>query len=1142
MNLPKLSINRPVTITMFFLGIVLLGFISWGRLPQELFPPINYPQITVMTSYEGAAPEEIETLITKIIEEATGTVNNVKRISSTSKEGLSLVMVEFNWGTNMDFASLSVREKIDLIKERLPRDAKEPIVVKYNPFDLPVMTISVTSPTRAPLELRHICKKVIKDELEKIEGVASVEITGGLEREILVEVDQPRLMASGLSILEVVNSLKMANLNYPAGTIKESFYEYLIRTIGEFQTVGEIKDIATAVEEPERESEEAQTREEQEKLKNKPKRLVYLRDIARIKDTTKERDSISRYNGKENISLSVRKQSGANTVLVADSIRKAIPKLKQGLADVGVEIVYDQSKFIRSSISSVTNAAVQGGILSFLVLFFFLKSISASLIITSAIPISIAAVFSLMLLTGVSINVISLGGLALGVGMVVDNANVVLEAIFLKGGSKKEAALEGTNEVVNAITGSTLTTIAVFLPTIFVIGIAGQLFKELAFTITFSLIVSLVMAVSLVPVFASFSRPSAAGGKKILATRMMEWFRLEENLPFFFKHRLALSGVITAIFLISCFLLFSVDREFLPRIDQRQFILKVEKSPGTPLKNTDEVVRDIEKALFNIPEVKEVTVNIGSSKDRPAEEALETLGSHQAQILVNLKSKKEMKSGYARSTNEVVQYLKKVLAPKELQEKMVIEYIAQESFLKTAFGEQAPIVLEVKSTDLDRVSLVSEELKQGLEGINGLYGVKTSLVLPSPETKVNIIKDRASLYNLSVRDIAMTTQVAIKGYVSTKFKERKEGEEVDIRVRLRESDRSDFTNLRNILIYSQLRNLQVALSEVAYLTRGRGPTQIKRLDQQRAASISANVSQQRSFNRARRDVDILINRIGKRFPDTRISSGGQAQAMKESFNSLRFALILSLVLVYMIMAGQFESLWQPFVIMFTLPLSIIGVAVALILTRTPISAVALLGMIMLGGIVVNNGIVLIDYANLLIRQQGLSTKDALAQASARRLRPILMTSLTTILGLLPLGLGIGEGSELMAPLAITVMGGLTSSTFLTLFVIPIIYLMFEQLISHPVFARFRRMEEEMLPAPAAPVEAAKTEPQVFLNERQSKLLELIKEKGRITRSEYTEIFDVSVPTAARDLKELMSRGYLIAKGPLGPGRFYILKQ
>lgn len=1155
MSISRACINRPVTTLMVFLAVIILGFISLNRLPQELFPPINYPQITVLTSYEGAAPEEIETLITKIVEEAVGTVNNVKRISSNSKEGMSLVMIEFNWGTNMDFASLSVREKIDLIKERLPREAKEPIVMKYNPFDLPVMTISVTG-ERSPLEMRNLCRKMLKDELEKIEGVASVEITGGREREILVDVDQSRLQASGLSLLEVVNTIKLSNVNYPAGTIKEPFYEFLIRTMGEFQSVKEIDDVVASVDEPEV-KDPMLTPEEAEKEKDKiGRRLIYLKDIAVIKDTMKERTSISRYKGavgpsRDNVSLSVRKQSGANIVKVAENVRKAVERLSGTIKDVNIEIVYDQSVFIKSSVSGVKNDAINGGILAFIVLFLFLGRMWPAINISIAIPVSIMAVFFLMSFVKISLNTISLGGLALGVGMLVDAAIVVLESVSLKKGTRKDASAEGSEEVVGAITGSTFTTIAVFLPMIFVVGIAGQIFKELAFTVTFALLASWLMAMTLVPMFASFDpeifKPIdkflTGFAKKPFIAHQDYFSRIKDKyvdtLTYLcVQKRNLMLLVVSGLFAGSLLLLFTFDKVLLPPVDQRQFILLVDKKPGTPLEETDRVVRDIEKELMLLPEIKNFTVNIGSSKDRTQEDVLETLGGNQAQVLVNLKTKSEMQGARYSSTSEILQRLKERLSAKVNQENMEIEYLAQESFLKTAFGGEAPVIIEIKGTDLSRISVVSESLREALARVPGLYGVKTSLVEPSPETKVNINKDRASLYNLSTRDIALTAQTALKGYVSTKFKEKKEGEEIDIRVRLKEANRQNLNQLSNILIFSQVRNVQVPISELAYLSRGFGPTQIKRLDQQRAIVVSAGIFR-RNFSVVKTDVERIIRHFQSNNKDYTIVLGGQNQAMNESFDSLRFALILSVVLNYMIMAAEFESLWQPFVIMFTLPLSLIGVSLALGISGTPISTVVILGLIMLGGIVVDNGIVLIDYVNVLLKE-GIPIEEALISASLRRLRPILMTSLTTILGLIPLALGLGEGSELMSPMAKTVIGGLLSATFFTLFVIPAIFLVF-----YKFFSRFKAPaaligNEEV--AAAVVEEKPEEAPEEMLNERQRKAIELLKEKKRLTRLEYVQALGISVPTASRDLKELQDKGIIVARGPLGPGRYYVLKE
>ncbi|MEK6715738.1 MAG: efflux RND transporter permease subunit, partial [Candidatus Omnitrophota bacterium] len=947
MSIAKLSVKRPVTTAMLFTAVILLGFISWNRLPQELFPSITYPQITVVTSYQNAAPEEIESLITKIIEEATGTVNNVKRISSISKEGLSLVMVEFNWGTNMDFAALNVREKIDLIKERLPREASEPVVMKYNPFDLPIMNLSVTGPL-SPLELREACRKYIKDAIEKVEGVASAAISGGDEREIVVEIDQSRLQASQISIVSIVDSLKTANLNYPAGTIKESFYEYLIRTMGEFQKISEIEETPTALEVPE---EEAKTVKEKEEKEKKGRRLVYLKDIAKVRDTIKEKTSISRYNAKESVSIVIRKQSGANALNVVKGVKKEIQKvlsekLPQG---INIQVTYDQSQFIQAALSNVRDAAVQGGVLSFLVLLLFLWELKSALIIITAIPISITATAALMYFANISLNTMSLGGLALGVGMVVDNANIVIENIFRYrqqlGKDVEESAINGTSEMIPAIIGSTLTNIAVFLPFAFVIGVVGQIFKQLSFTISFSLITSIVVAVSLVPVLYMIAGSAKREEKiieKVMEVTNKYTERFKNILSFLLKRKGLIVLIISLLFGFSLLALSRQDKQFMPKVDQRQFIIKAELSPGTRLEITDGVVKKIEALLLKIPETNDVTVNIGSSEEKGSAEetAIQTLGSHQAQILVNLK-KKSKKLNITRSTDDVIQYLKTNLERQDL-EGAEIEYVAQETSFGTALEQGAPIAIEIKGPNLDKLTDISASMQNNLNKIQGIYGIKTSMPRPSPETKLHVLKDKASLYGLSVRDVALTAQVALKGYVATKFKEKSSQEDIDIRVRLRPEDIGQLSNLRRLLIHSPL-GADIAMSEVAYLTKGSGPTDIKRIDQQRSVMVTAN-TYKRNFNQLIAEVNKIVQspELAK-LKDYTIELAGEQQRMKESFHSLAFALVMAFVLVYMIMAAEFESLWQPFLIMFTVPLSLIGVAFSLFITRTPLNVVVYLG-------------------------------------------------------------------------------------------------------------------------------------------------------------------------------------------------------
>jgi len=1046
MNLPGFSVKRPVTTIMIFCAVILLGVMSWNRLPQELFPPITYPQLTVVTTYENAAPEEIETQITRLIEESIGTVNNLRSITSISKEGVSIVIGEFLWGTNMDFAALGVREKIDLVKERLPIDAEEPIVKKFNPFDLPIMTLSVTGDMH-PARLKKIAERYIENEVEKVAGVASADIAGGMDREILVEVDQDKLRASSIPIMDVVDSIRDANVNYPAGTIKEVFTEYLIRTIGEFQAVSEIGQIAVGMDKRDMTGKFPQYSRVDMSFftptgeKEPEEKLILVKDIATIKDTFKEVSSISRYNGKENISISLQKQAVANTIDVTERVKKALVEIKRNVPkDIDIEIVYDQSSFIKNSINGVFNAAVQGGILAFIVLLVFLRNLRSSIIVALSIPISVMVTFSFMFFGKLSLNMMSLGGLALGVGMLVDNAVVVIENIFRHrsqlGKDARIAADEATGEVGGAIFASTLTTVAIFLPIIFVIGIAGQLFKELAFTVTFSLLGSLVVAVSLIPVLSTMA--NIKKGKAVTMNKEEaeaasvdsenKFYNMYTNgLRWFLSHKLITMLAVLLVFIISISVFGFIDKELMPKVDQGQFMINVTMPTGTLLKITDKITTRIEEILLAIDDVDNVSVTIGSTKSGKGEEAIQALGSHQSRLIVNLKKDKKA------PTQDVIQRIKDSLSGVDL-ERGEVEYVLQESMFANSLMGAAPIAVEVKGEDLALLRKYALRMKKLISRIPGTYGVKTSLTPPSPETKAYVIKDRAAMYGLSVSDIAQTSHVAIKGYLVTKFKEK--GKEIDIKVRLRKEDRNNISKLRQILVHSPL-NLDVPLSEVSYFGIGKGPSQIERLGQERTVIVTSNIFD-RGLDKVIEDVTAAIAKL--KLPEGySVKLGGESEEMQESFKSLVFALIIAVVLVYMIMASIFESLWQPFIIMFTVPLSLIGVAWALLITNTSLSIVALLGIIMLGGIVVNNGIVLIDYINLLIAK-GTKLYDAILIASKTRLRPIMMTALTTILGLIPMAIATGEGSELRAPLAITVMGGLLVATFLTLVVIPALYL------------------------------------------------------------------------------------------------------
>ncbi|MBU4306170.1 MAG: efflux RND transporter permease subunit [Candidatus Omnitrophica bacterium] len=1208
MSLPEFSVKKPVTILMFAAGVILLGVISWSRLSQELFPPITYPQITVVSTYENAAPEEIEALITRPIEESVSAASNIRKVSSTSREGTSIVICEFNWNTNMDFAALNVREKVDLIKEKLPRDAEEPIVMKYNPFDSPIMILSVTSETGAvsPYELREISRRVIKDEIEKIEGVAQLVMVGGREREIVVELNQERLRAFSISISDIIELIKQANLNYPAGTIETSFYEYLVRTIGEFKTVTEMYDVPLLIKDRSEEEEQGQKEQLTEEEKERKKKVIYIRELGMVKDTLKDRASISRYNGLDNVSLSVQRQADSNTLAVNKIIYEKLKILRETLPDdVAIKVVYDQSVFISRSINELRDNALQGGILAFFILLIFLRNLRSAFVVTVGIPICILFTLILMFFSKLSLNMMSLGGLALGVGMLVDNGIVVIENIYRHRQVKddpKIAAIDASNEVFSAVVGSTLTTVAVFFPLVFVVGIAGQLFKELALTVTFSLVASVITAMSLTPMFMSRGRAKKINivldEEKIIAERKQQQDKegkFKGPIPYLVVIAIILSTL--AVAGLSLKLLLSLDQEFMPKLDQRQFMIKVNMPAGSNLEATNLVIQKIEDRILSFPVVRDVTVNIGSSKESKMAGSVEVLGTNQANIIINLHSRppkgimnifrEAQPTDYERdiSTAEFIQKLKDSLENIEL-ENANLDYILQESVFKSVFAGSAPLVIILRGFDLENILIpAAKEVENQLGKVEGVYGIKNSLSPPSPEVKINIRKDRASLYQLTVNQVAAVAQAAIRGYVASKFKE--EGREIDIRVRLRKEDREDFNKISKLFIFSPL-GVSLFLEQVAYLSRGLGPTEIKRENKQRVIFVSANIYN-RALNDIVDDVKKTVENIKQELPQNYdIEIGGENKEMEESFKSLKFALLLALILVYMIMASEFESLIQPLIIMFTVPLSLIGVSWMLYSTHTPLSVVVVLGFIMLGGIVVNNGILLIDFINIA-RKQGLGIFEAAIQSSKVRARPILMTSLTTIFGLLPLAFAVGEGAELRAPMARTVMGGLVTSAFLTLFVVPCIYIIMESI--KEAFMRLLKTasapEEDIVllktkkaiideidvgPAGKAGLSASakkrkamdagkqgeesepypeqgkdeKDKTPVFtditkeLTQRQIEALDDIRQSGRLTRLEYVVKFKVPLPIADRELEDMVVKGLLWVSGE-GPHREYMLK-
>lgn len=1056
MNIAEFSVRKKVTVVMGTLGMLLLGFISFTRLPQELFPPISFPQITIVTNYTNAAPEEIETLITKPIEESISSVSGVKRIESVSREGRSTVSVLFNWGQDIDFAALAVREKIDLIKERLPKEAEDPTVLKFDPLSRPIMILSVTGRDLEPARLKLLTEKMLKDNIEKIEGVASAAISGGVNREIMIDIDQARLQANHLSLLGVIDSIEHANISYPAGSIKKGLYEYMIRTSGEFRSVNEINFAVAGVDTLKKmqrdensflEKGDGSIRDTLDALRTEvkkemlEKRLVLVRDIGQVVDGFSEATSVSRYDGRENISLAVQKQASGNTIRLVDEIRKTLDVLREDLESRGVhyEVVYDHSVFIRKSLEDLLGEAQSGGVLAFIILFAFLRSASSALLVTLSIPITVMMVFFAMSIAGITLNTMSLGGLALGVGMIVDTSIVVLENIFRRrelGEDPEKAAIDGTSEVVIPVISSNLTTIAVFFPLIvFVPGIPGQLFKDLSWTVIFSQIFSTLVPITVVAMMSVYVKLKSQkytpwNWTKVITRRLENAGTPGRQNRFL----MTIVGFVAVLFFGAMMIFPRLEREVLPKIDQGQFIIKVDMPMGTRLEVTNKVCRKIEDTISAIPEVDDLAVTIGAEKTKQGEVQVETMRPSQAILMVKLKKERKLTSA------DVVQMIREGLSGKDLQD-AELNFVLQESEFAFAEGGSKPILIEVKGYDFLGLESIVKDVKAKLGAIPGVIAIQDDMGEPTPETKIEIDKRRAALYGISAMDIALTAKAALEGVVATQYREQ--GREFDVRVRLSEQDRDQIENLNSLLIYSQVLNELIPMKEIGVIERGLGPSEIKRVNQERTILVSADIRKDAKTNEVLAEVQNMLTDL--KFPnDFQVALSGKAKEVKENFSKLTFAFVLSILLVYMIMASQFESFVQPMIIMVTVPLSFIGVAIALLVSGTSVNVIAILGVVLLGGVAVNNGIVLIEYINQL-RDEGWEVEKAAFEAAKVRTRPILMSALTTVFGLAPIALGLGEGSELRSPMAVTVMGGLLSSTFLTLVVVPSIYILVTRL-------------------------------------------------------------------------------------------------
>lgn len=1049
MKLAEIAIRRPVTVSMATAAILIFGLVAFQRLPLSLLPDITYPSLTIETKYPQAASGEVENLVTRPIEEAVAIVSGVQRVSSRSRPGVSEVVLEFGWGTPMDLAALDVREKLDLVP--LPRDAEKPNLLRFDPSNDPILRVILSGPT-SQVELRRIAEKSIRPDLESIDGVAAVKIHGGLEEEIHVLLDETRLAAVGLTIQDVVRALARNNVNIAGGSLYEHEARYLVRTLSEFRHLSDLERVV---------------------LREDGGRKILLGDVAEVRRATREREHIVRINGQEGVELAIFKEGDANTVQVARVVKERLNRIQrqmeqQGrLAGTRMDVLFDQSRFIEASIREVTNNAVYGGLIAILVLYLFLGQFRPTFIIGFSIPFSVIATFFVMYLLDVKLNVMSLGGLALGVGMLVDNAIVVLESIVrhARGGTAlEEAARRGTREVGAAVTASTLTTIAVFLPISFIEGVAGQLFKDLALTVTISLLVSMIGAFALIPMLYAYGASArgvsaeleTSGFKRVvlytlpvsvivairlalrmlgrvvalalrLSARLIEGgLRVYDRLyPLVLRqavgHRAWVLLGVTLLALLAFGIARFVGVEFMPPISQGEFTFQIELPDGTPLSHTEKVLREIEGKVRRLPAVQTCMVLIG----RNANASWISTESHENAAVLNVQVRARRGQDPREVEARAIEEIREIL-----ESYPDLEYKLQRP---SFFSFRTPIEVEVYGDDIEATSAVARRLEAALRNIPGLTDVQSSWQEGSPEIHVTFLRDRLVRYGLDIAGVAQTLRNKVRGEVATEFREG--DDKIDIRVWARPTDRDSVQDLENLTI-GRVQNVPIPLKAVARIEMGRGPNEIRRIDQKRAIVISANL-EGRSLGSASRLIQQAIEQVPMP-PGVLAVLSGQHEEFRRSARSLYLVGGLAIFLVYFVMAAQFESLLQPMILMGTVPLGAIGVVLMLGLTGQSLSVIVLMGFIVLAGIVVNNGIVLIDYVNTL-RRRGMSLMDALIEGGKVRIRPILMTTLTTILGLLPMALSSGEGSEIRAPLALTLIGGLSVSTVLTLVVIPVLY-------------------------------------------------------------------------------------------------------
>jgi HAE1 family hydrophobic/amphiphilic exporter-1 len=1027
MSIPRIAIHRPVTMFMICAVIVLLGGISLLRLPVDLMPDVGFPTITVRVTYTGVGPLEMEELVTRPIEQAVSAVAGLEQLNSTSSEGSSMVRLNFAWGTNLNAAADDVRSRIDRIRARLPEEADAPIIFKYDSTSMPIMGIGVEGEFD-PVTLREMAQNELSPRIERVPGVAAVTVDGGLRRQIHVELSREKITALNLSVDRIVNLLRTENQNIPLGEVDEGDSTYLLRSQGQFSNLDDIRNLVVIT-----------------KDGTVP---VYMKDIAEVKDATEDRRSIMRINGRPGVRMRVQKQSGENTVAIAEGVRREIDRINREVAGVRLQVLDDSAVFIQRSINNVQEHALIGSVLVVFIIFAFLRDWRSTLIVCTSIPVSVIGTFALLYFAGFTLNTMTFGGLALGVGMIVDAAIVVLENTYRyleKGKDRMTAAIEGSEEVWSAILASTLTHIAVFIPLLFLTGVSSILFKQLSIVVIFSLSMSLFVAVTIVPVLCSrwLHLPEEAEKKGGLmgrfykaSERFLEGMdnRYRRFVHLALAHRPTVVGISAALVVAAVVLLPMLGFELVPQTDEGEVNVEAELAVGTRIERTEPVMLQLEEMVRQlVPEATMIITNAGGGggMGQPGGGG----GTHRGSLQVRLVPREER----TRSNDEIAQDLRRRLSG--LAGVIVRARPSGGNFQMNRMlggGGDGRLALEIRGHDLDDSRRIAQEARGVMQNTPGIADVRVGRDEGRPEIAIRVDRPKAALLGLSVTGVANTIRTNVAGTQAAFYRDR--GNEYPIVVRLREEDRERVADIDDVLLSTPGGRVLPA-KNLMVVDRETGPVQIERKNQERIQRV--NAENEVTLSEAVKNVEAGLGQI-RIPPDFSVGFGSEVEEQARAFRQLQVLLVLAILLVYAVMASQYESLRDPFIIMFSIPVAAIGVVLSLLLTSTAFSLQAYIGVIMLAGIVVSNAILLVDYTNTLRRRDGLALREAVEVAGRTRLRPILMTSLATMLGLVPMAIGIGEGGELQAPLARVVIGGLLASTMVTLVLVPSVYTLFEE--------------------------------------------------------------------------------------------------